>query len=604
MPLRLFAAIAVLAWCAPAAIGAPSASVDGAQHASPGSVAASAWVQQSNAYAQVLLEVLAGFDPEQTSQLGLPGYDTRVVDLGPDVGGRWRAALTKARNALEQDLARTDDTDVRADLEIMIDAANRFIRTSELQDRYLLPWTDVGKTIFQGQLALLQDHVAPERRQHALARLECYVGMAPGCSTPVTQQAKALFEARASDPKLLGPYAGEVERSLANTRQYVDGIRQLFVKYGIERADPALDALEEQLRAHDAWIKSSVLPRARSDFRLPPQIYADNLKNVGIDIAPQELIRQAEQAFLEIQAQMEILAPYVAKAEGIDAHGYRDVVKALKQHQLDRDSILPYYESVATKVEAIIREQRLVTLPERKMMIRLASDAESAANPAPHMAPPPFINNQGERGQFVLPLGAASGSGGADALSDDFTCKACAWTMVAHEGRPGHELQFSAIVERGVSLARSLFAFNSVNVEGWALYAEWMMVPHEPPGGQMIALQLRLQRAARALLDPMLNLGLLTRERAHEILVHDVGLSAALTRQELDRYMFRAPGQATSYFYGYSRLLELRARTQIAMGDRFALQAFNDFVLSQGLLPPERLATAVSTGFIAGPRTH
>ena len=44
-----------------------------------------------------------------------------------------------------------------------------------------------------------------------------------------------------------------------------------------------------------------------------------------------------------------------------------------------------------------------------------------------------------------------------------------------------------------------LYAFNSVNVEGWALYAEAEMVPSEPPEGQMIALQFRLLRAARAM---------------------------------------------------------------------------------------------------------
>jgi hypothetical protein len=98
-----------------------------------------------------------------------------------------------------------------------------------------------------------------------------------------------------------------------------------------------------------------------------------------------------------------------------------------------------------------------------------------------------------------------------------------------------------------VSLARSLFAFNSVNVEGWALYAEAEMVPYEPLDGQFIALQFRLLRAARAFLDPMLNLGLVDRARAHDILVNDVGLSEPMAQQELDRYTFKSPGQATAF---------------------------------------------------------
>src|SRR3546814_13528119 len=99
------------------------------------------------------------------------------------------------------------------------------------------------------------------------------------------------------------------------------------------------------------------------------------------------------------------------------------------------------------------------------------------------------------------------------------------------------------MVERGISLARTLFAFNSVNVEGWALYAEGEMLPYEPLDGQMIALQLRLLRGARAVLDPLLNLGLIDRESARRVLEVEVGVSQAIAKQELDRYMFNAHGQ-------------------------------------------------------------
>ncbi|MGH8216692.1 MAG: DUF885 domain-containing protein [Rhodanobacteraceae bacterium] len=592
---RVFAACAVFALCVPVALAAPPPSSANADHASP--AASPAWVQQSNAYAQVLLKVLAQFNPEFASRFGLPGYDTKVVDLKPNVDERSRAALTKARDTLKADLAKTSDANVHEDLEIMIQAADRFLESSKLQDQYMLPYTDIGQTIFQGEFGLLQDQVAADRRPHALVRLKCYVGMAPGC-TPVTKEAEALFEAKADNKKLLGPYKAEVEQNLANTQRYVEGIRKLYGKYKIEGAGPALDALQKQLDDYSAWVKSTVLPRARTDARLPEAIYADNLKNVGIEVPPQELIKHAQKSFMEIQNEMKTLAPYVAKAEGFQASGYRNVIKQLKKQQLDRNNIEPYYENVIGKIEAIIREHHLVTLPKRKMIMRLASEAESAAEPAPHMDPPPLINNHGERGSFVLPLGNPPSGKGKSEAYDDFTCKACAWTLTAHEGRPGHELQFSAMVEHGVSLARSLFAFNSVNVEGWALYAEWMMVPYEPPGGQMIALQLRLLRAARAFLDPMLNLGLITRQRAHDILVDDVGISEAFAREELDRFMFRSPGQATAYFYGYSRILELRAHTEVALGDRFDLQQFNDFLLAQGLLPPDQLAEAVETKFI------
>jgi len=154
------------------------------------------------------------------------------------------------------------------------------------------------------------------------------------------------------------------------------------------------------------------------------------------------------------------------------------------------------------------------------------------------------------------------------------------------------------MVGRGGSQARTLYAFNSVNVEGWALYAEAESLPYEPLDGQMIALQFRLLRAARAMLDPMLNLGMIGREDAGKVLTGDVMLSPAMARQELDRYTFRAPGQAGSYFYGYSRILQLRAETEVALGDKFDRLAFNNFLLDQGLLTPDLLEMAVREEFI------
>ncbi len=154
------------------------------------------------------------------------------------------------------------------------------------------------------------------------------------------------------------------------------------------------------------------------------------------------------------------------------------------------------------------------------------------------------------------------------------------------------------MVERGVSIPRAIFAFNSTNVEGWGLYAEVITQPYMPPDGQLIALQSRLMRAARAFLDPELQSGKVTREQALQVLKGEVVLSDAMANQEVERYTFRAPGQATSYFYGYTRLMQLREEVEKAQGKRFDQQKFHDFVLSQGLLPAELLRKAVLADFV------
>jgi uncharacterized protein (DUF885 family) len=239
-----------------------------------------------------------------------------------------------------------------------------------------------------------------------------------------------------------------------------------------------------------------------------------------------------------------------------------------------------------------VRAQHLLTLPSRPARIRLGTPAENAQQPAPHMIAPRLIGNHGEQGEFVLPLEVP---GKTAQKYDDFNFDAAAWTLTAHEARPGHELQFSRMIEMGVSQARAIFASNSVNVEGWGLYSEAITLPFMPDEGQLISLQLRLQRAARAFLDPELQAGKWTPEAALAFLQREVGLSPAFATEEVDRFTFRAPGQATAYFYGYTRLLELRETAQKQLGARFDQLRFHDLLLSEGLLPPDLMRKAVLT---------
>ena len=176
------------------------------------------------------------------------------------------------------------------------------------------------------------------------------------------------------------------------------------------------------------------------------------------------------------------------------------MIKALKKEQLVGPAILTHYQCRLKQIEEIIREKQILSLPARPARIRIATEAESAATPAPNMHPPRLLGNTGEVGEFVLPLNVPDKSGKMQKF-DDFNFAAASWTLTAHEARPGHELQFASIIEQGVSDARATFAFNSTNVEGWGLYSEWLMEPYEPADGHLICLQHRLMRAARAFLD-------------------------------------------------------------------------------------------------------
>ena len=555
-----------------------------------------AWVARSNQNAQILIHIDSKYSPEAASRRGVQGLDDQITEFSADRPEKLRADFVKAREQLQVKIAIEKDPLVRQDLEILIQVVNRNIRNNDAVHKTFLPYYNIGQTIYSGIKGLLDDQTADSRRAASVIRLKKYAGLEPGFA-PMTIMAEARFREKLSTPGLLGPAKLEVEKDLADANTYITGIGLLLEQYNPKGYQDAFAKLKEQLAEYDAFVRREVLAKSRTDFRLPPDIYAIHLENFGVDYPPEELKKLAHDGFTDIQAQMQPIAARIAKDRKLASSDYRDVIRELKKEQLGAEEIMPHYRKRLTEIEDIVRKNKLVTLPARPAIIRLASAAETAEQPAPHMQPPPLMNNKGERGQFVLPMGT-SGEGGESLQYDDFTFAASSWTLVAHEARPGHELQFDSMVERGVSEARALYAFNSTNVEGWGLYAEWFMLPYMPDDGKLVSLQLRLLRAARAFLDPELQEGKVTPGEAMRVLQNDVGLSKAFATEEVDRFTFRSPGQAVSYYDGLMRLLEIRQAAEKAMGAKFAVQSFHDFILSQGLLPLNLLRKAVMEDFV------
>ncbi len=557
--------------------------------------AATDWVAKSDEYTAARLALDARFGPESAARSGLEGYDEKIMDLAPGFDARYERGLHNVLADYEKALGTEKDPQVRQDLEILIADAKRSLATRALYDKNMVDYYNIPQTVFYSMQALLGPQVDASRHPAALVRLEKYTGLAKGF-TPVFEHAKRETAKDLENRKLLGPYVRELETDLDNMPRFVDGVREMFAGSDVEGWEPAVAAFEKQVNDYAAWLRKELLPRARKESKLPPAIYAANLEMFGTTMDPETLISRATSGFMDIRVEMQAIARQIAAKRGFKSADYRDVIRELKKEQFTSGNIMPAYHARLEELEALVEKHDIVTLPEREAIIRLASEAESAAQPAPHMQPPRMIGNTGERGAFVLPLN--NPNAGSDAKMDDFLNDAVAWTLTVHEARPGHEMQFAKMVENGVSQARMLYAFNSANVEGWALYAEAVMLPYLPLEGQLMSLQMRLLRAARAFLDPMVNLGQVDYATVKDFLIDEVVLSEPMATQEADRYTFRAPGQATSYYFGHMKMQELRAKTELALRGKFDEQAFHDFILAQGLLPPDLMAKAVEAHFI------
>ncbi|MFV8818567.1 DUF885 domain-containing protein [Haliea sp. E17] len=553
------------------------------------------WVERSDAITLELMRAQGPFAPEERSSVGLAQFDPEVMEISESARRAELAVNREQIQRLSAMLETEQDSRVRQDVEILVQALQRANTTSELEHQYLLPFVDVHDLVFGSINSLLDPRVAAERRPAVLERLRKYNGRAPGYQ-PITEMARQFSSERFGVAGLVGPYRGAVENAVEKAPLVLDGLHTLLAESELSGWEDDYALLAQQLEAYTQWLRDSMLPRAREENRLPPALYANALKEYGVDMSPQALIAQGQYSYQLLRSQMQVLAAEIAQQRNWEQRDLLSVLAALKAEQLAPEQVLPTYLDTLEKLEAIIRRENIVSLPERAASIREATAAESAAMPASYMSPPQLVNNTGQYGEFVLVQ--KNPALGESSQMDDFSHAAYAWTLTIHEVRPGHELQFSSMVEEGVSLARATYAFNSANAEGWALYAESVMLPYLPPEGQLFALHSLSWRAARMFLDPMVNTGQLSRDGARDFLMRELLMSEPMASSEADRYAYRMPGQATSYYFGFVTLMGLRTELSMALGERFNQMTFHDFILQQGLLPPDMLREEVRAEFL------
>jgi uncharacterized protein (DUF885 family) len=155
-------------------------------------------------------------------------------------------------------------------------------------------------------------------------------------------------------------------------------------------------------------------------------------------------------------------------------------------------------------------------------------------------------------------------------------------TLVYHEAVPGHHFQIALQQENnGLPRYRQDRVFNTGSAfsEGWALYAEQLAAENNWYDGDTVGrlgqLDAELFRARRLVVDTGLHAMKWTRQQ---------GIDYGIPANEVERYVVM-PGQACAYKIGMLRILDLRAKAQQALGDKFSIKAFHNTVLETGNVP-------------------
>jgi uncharacterized protein (DUF885 family) len=197
---------------------------------------------------------------------------------------------------------------------------------------------------------------------------------------------------------------------------------------------------------------------------------------------------------------------------------------------------------------------------------------------------------------YILPAADGSRPGVFYAVVHDplkYTTPSMA-ALFLHEGQPGHHFQMAIQQELTLPRFRRYLWYDAYG-EGWALYAESLgreLGVYDDPYAYLGRLQSELHRAIRLVVDTGLHAKGWSREQTIKYMMESEGSLEPSARRATERYMVWA-GQALSYKIGELKILELRARAQKTLGNKFDVRAFHDEVLGSGALPLSMLESRV-----------
>lgn len=358
------------------------------------------------------------------------------------------------------------------------------------------------------------------------------------------------------------------------------------------RLRSAQSAAVAALQEHGTWLENHLLPRSHGDFRLGPQRYRRKLYfTLESSLSAEQLAHRARRDLLDTQIAMArvarpLYARYFQKsAESLgDAEVSRAVLQRLADDRPNSSTIVPQARQSLEKAGAFVRQHRLVSLPTQPCEIIEMPEFNRGVAIAYCDSPGP-LEQGGTTYYAIAPTPRDWSPERATSFYREYN-NAMLDDLTVHEAMPGHFLQlmhanrFQAPTRLRAVLQSGTF------VEGWATYAEQMMVSHNY-GGPEVAMQqlkMRLRLILNCLLDQGVHAGSLQEDEAVRWLMKEGYQEEGEAVGKWKRACLTS-AQLSTYYVGNCELNDLIAEYRKSH-PALSLQQVHDRVLSFGSPAP------------------
>lgn len=462
-------------------------------------------------------------------------------------------------------------------LQIDYDILKTYMETESVGEKFLLydhPFSAISGVQVELPIVLAEYRFrTPEDVEHYLALLSCvdeYYG------------------------QLLEYVRAQEDAGIYLSDQTIDGV--------VDSCQTYLDAPEDGMMAETFLSRLDSLPELteeqREDFiSRNKELLAHDFKDAYVSLTDglQELRGKLEapvgvSALPDGRAYYEYLLKSSTFTSYRDPESLRDAIAERMQAELELAhermtenpelirSIYSFDFAIQDPSEALLDLQEKLTAdfpkaPDCTYEVRILPEAlEPFTSPAFYLTPP--IDTQDEN--FIY-INQASAS-----VSNDL------YTVMAHEGYPGHLYQcnyFNAVNE---SRLRALMSF-SCYVEGWATYVQYLAYGWDdqitPELAEVLAVDESVYLALYALVDYQVNYEGMTLPELEQFLNRLFGISNPEAARSLYQIVCEDPANYMKYYVGYLEITEMRQAAERALGADFQLKEFHTFLLDFGPAP-------------------
>ena len=404
-----------------------------------------------------------------------------------------------------------------------------------------------------------------------------------------------------------------IPRFLADARAELTSMPRIHVETAIAQLGGTLALIETQVAeivddaalvqaaagsvtGFIAWLTER-LPDCDRSPRLGSRLYSAALWHALDDgVTPEALLEQAERFLAEVGARMRLVAgEFLGESPDADGVVERALARVASESPVTDETVLEIIEDATARTLAFVREHDLVGIPDTEVRIIEMPEIHRGVAVAYCDAAGPLETADVATFVAVSPTPSEWSPERAESFYREYNAVQL-HDLTIHEAFPGHVLQLAHARQfSGASAVRRL-GMSGVFVEGWAVYAEELMLDrgYSPDGSPERHLALRLQQlkmqarmTINAILDVRVHAGTLDEAEAIELMrtrgYQEEGEAIGKWRRAL-----LTAGQLPTYFTGYLAVRSIANDLRV-LHPQWSDRAVHDLMLGEGSPAPKYL---------------